>query len=80
MITQINNRVLTVSANGKPAGTYTWNDFTDEELRQEKYALMGKLLDTETSSREKREEINNLYNLIAAINGELDKRKGLRCL
>lgn len=80
MITQINNGVLTVSTNGKVAGTYTWNDFTDEELRQEKYVLMGKLLDTETSSREKREEINNLYNLIAAINGELDKRKGFGCL
>lgn len=74
MIMKINNGVLTVSANGKAAGTYAWEDFTDEELRQEKYTLIGNLLDTEANNSEKREEINNLYNLIAAINGELDKR------
>lgn len=74
MIMKINNGVLTVSANGKAAGVYTWDDFTDEELRQEKYTLIGKLLDTETHNSEQREEINNLYNAIAAINGELDKR------
>ncbi|WKZ15452.1 MAG: hypothetical protein QY317_16275 [Candidatus Jettenia caeni] len=74
MITKINNGVLTVSANGKSAGTYAWKDFTDEELRQEKYTLIGNLIDTEAHNSEKREEINNLYNAIAAINGELDKR------
>lgn len=74
MIMKINNGVLTVSANGKAAGVYTWEDFSDEELRQEKYTLIGNLLDTETHNSEKREEINNMYNAIAAINGELDKR------
>lgn len=75
MITQINNGVITVSVNGKAAGVYSWSDFSDEELRQEKYVLIGNLLETEAKGSEGREEINNTYNMIAAINGELDKRK-----
>lgn len=78
VIVKIENGLVVVEANGKLAGRYTWDDFTDDELLQEKYTLVSRLLCTETGTREKREEVEALHSLIAKINGELDVRKVLR--
>lgn len=69
MITEINGDKVVVENKGKSAGTYLFSDFCDDELIKEKEMLfLGATLSKSSL------ETAHIYNLIAAINGELDNR------
>lgn len=71
MITKIEGNRVVVETSEKTTGTYLLADFSDEELQEEKGAAMGRLT---VSAELGIGPMASLYDLIAQINGELDKR------
>lgn len=74
MITKIYDGVVVVEANGRAAGIYTIDSFTDEELKEQRAFLTGRLLYVDTSTNKGTKEVNNLHDLIRKVNEELDHR------
>ena len=69
MITDILRGKVLVESHGKPAGIYTFDDFSDEELQEEKGIIIGQLFG------KKLVKSDRIYDMVATINGVLDKRK-----